>query len=323
MRYAFIVNPISGTGKKNKEVIAAAENLIRDHMDEDIIICPTNAYENGAKIADTLASEALKAGEDVVVFACGGDGTAHEIANGIYGYDNAILGMVPIGTGNDLCRALGKGKVHFTEYLDLEKQLKGRAKEIDVIEINGCLAAREKSCICVNGVNIGFDGNTAVRATHIHEKTIFKGSLAYLAAVFVTLVEKDGQSLRITADGKPFYDGELLLATMSNGNYCGGGIESCPNAVLDDGLIELLAIKDMSRLSLSVAKAPEIKAEAAAIYSLDLDRHVYEKNGDEKIDPYSITKILTCYLALEKLDPERYVTIKKSNSNSTMWTERI
>lgn len=259
MRYAFIVNPISGTGKKNKEVIAAAENLIRDHMDEDIIICPTNAYENGAKIADTLASEALKAGDDVVVFACGGDGTAHEIANGIYGYDNAILGTVPIGTGNDLCRALAKDKVHFTEYLNLEKQLNGRAKEIDVIEISWMFGSTEKSCICVNGVNIGFDGNTAVRATHIHEKTMFKGSLAYLAAVFVTLVGKDGQSLRITADGEPFYDGDLLLATMSNGNYCGGGIESCPNAVLDDGLIELLAIKDMSRMSF-ISKFPKFKA---------------------------------------------------------------
>lgn len=62
------------------------------------------------------------------------------------------------------------------------------------------------------------------------------------------------------------------------------------------------------------AKAPEIKAEGAAIYSLDLDKPVYEKNGDEKIDPYSITKILTCYLAIENLNPEDTVTIKKSNS---------
>ena len=62
------------------------------------------------------------------------------------------------------------------------------------------------------------------------------------------------------------------------------------------------------------ASAPELKAKGAAIYSLDLDRHVYEKNGDERIDPYSITKILTCYLALEKLDPDKIVTIKKSNS---------
>lgn len=57
------------------------------------------------------------------------------------------------------------------------------------------------------------------------------------------------------------------------------------------------------------AKAPEITAKAAAIYSLQLDRQVYGKNDDEAIDPYSITKVLTCYLALENLFPEDVVTI--------------
>lgn len=63
------------------------------------------------------------------------------------------------------------------------------------------------------------------------------------------------------------------------------------------------------------AEAPKIQAEAAAIYSLDMDKHVYEKNPDEKIDPYSITKILTCYLAIENLDPDQIVTINKSNAD--------
>lgn len=56
------------------------------------------------------------------------------------------------------------------------------------------------------------------------------------------------------------------------------------------------------------ANAPKITASAAAVYSLDLDQFVYEKNADTKMPPYSITKILTCYLALENLDPEQVVT---------------
>lgn len=62
------------------------------------------------------------------------------------------------------------------------------------------------------------------------------------------------------------------------------------------------------------AEAPEVKAEAASIYSLDLDRHVYEKNPNKKIDPYSITKILTCYLTYENLDPNEKVTITKATA---------
>ena len=60
------------------------------------------------------------------------------------------------------------------------------------------------------------------------------------------------------------------------------------------------------------AEAPEIKAESAILYSLDLDKAVYEKNADKKMAPYSITKLLTCYLALENLDPEEVVTVSKN-----------
>ena len=60
------------------------------------------------------------------------------------------------------------------------------------------------------------------------------------------------------------------------------------------------------------AEAPEIRANAAAMYSLDLDRMVYEKNADEKLPPYSITKLLTCYLALENLDPDQVVTASEN-----------
>ena len=60
------------------------------------------------------------------------------------------------------------------------------------------------------------------------------------------------------------------------------------------------------------AEAPELRAQSAALYSLDLDRMVYEKNSDYMLAPYSITKILTCYLALENLDPEQEVTVSKN-----------
>jgi len=59
------------------------------------------------------------------------------------------------------------------------------------------------------------------------------------------------------------------------------------------------------------AVPPEIKADSAIMWSLDLDRPVYEKNADEKLSPYSITKILTCYLALENLDPDQMVTVSE------------
>ncbi len=60
------------------------------------------------------------------------------------------------------------------------------------------------------------------------------------------------------------------------------------------------------------AKAPSIKSKSAVLYSLQLDRPVYEKDADARREPYSITKILTCYLALEKLDPDKIVTVSEN-----------
>ncbi len=60
------------------------------------------------------------------------------------------------------------------------------------------------------------------------------------------------------------------------------------------------------------AEAPELAARSAAMYSLDMERFVYEKDADKKIDPYSTTKILTCWLALENLDPQETVTISEA-----------
>ena len=249
MRYAFVINPISGKGGHDKGIVRNIEAVILNHPNEDMGLCYTRCQKDAVDLSATLAAEAQKAGEEIIVFACGGDGTAHEVANGIYGYDNAILGLMPVGSGNDLVRELARGKRSFKDYNDFKLQMGGHARKIDVMKLSWNEDGEEKSCIAVNGVNIGFDGDTAAKANEIKTNTFLSGSIAYIAAVFSTLVKKIGQNLRITADGAPFYEGPLLLATAGNGGYCGGGIRSCPFAILDDGEMELMAIEDMSRLS--------------------------------------------------------------------------
>ena len=72
------------------------------------------------------------------------------------------------------------------------------------------------------------------------------------------------------------------------------------------------------------AEAPDIEAEAAAMYSLDLQQFVYEKNADKRVEPYSTTKLLTCWLALENLDPDQTVTASEAatqayENGTTIW----
>lgn len=256
MKYAFIVNPASGQGKHDADLIPHIEELIAGNPNRDIKMYFTRGEKDATVIADLLAAETE---EDIVVFACGGDGTIQEVANGLYGHENAVLGVIPVGSGNDLIREIVKKKNNKDDYLKLHKIFDGMITKMDLIRMSWIEAGEEKTRYITNGINIGFDGNTAILAHDLKKLPLVSGTGSYLLAVATNLAKKKGQKLRITADGKNFHTGELLLATAANGGFCGGGVQSCPNADLFDGLIELLAIKDMTRKKF-VSLFPKYKA---------------------------------------------------------------
>lgn len=258
MRYAFIVNPASGQGKHEEGIAAEIEELIKGNPNRDIKLYYTRSEKDATYLSGLLAEESAMKNEEIVIFACGGDGTVQEVANGIYGHDNAILGVIPVGSGNDLVRQLGLRK-DSSLYRRLPEQFDGVVTRMDLIRMSWIEKGEEKSRMIANGINIGFDGNTAILAHRLKRLPLISGTGSYLLAVAANLAAKKGQKLRITADGKNFHTGKLLLATAANGGFCGGGVQSCPKADLFDGLIELMAIKDLPRRKF-VALFPKYKA---------------------------------------------------------------
>ena len=256
MKYVFIVNPASGQGGHEADLAPEIRELIAGNPNRDIRLFYTKGERDATVLADMIAAESS---EEVVIFACGGDGTIQEVANGIHGHDNAILGVVPAGSGNDFVRELSKKRSNTKDYRKLHEIFSGVPAKIDLIRMSWIEGGVEKTRYITNGINIGFDGNTAILAHDLKKLPLVSGTGSYLLAVARNLVLKKGQKLRITADGKDFHTGELLLVTAANGGFCGGGVQSCPNADLSDGLIELLAIKDVSRLRF-VSLFPKYKA---------------------------------------------------------------
>lgn len=255
MRYAFVVNPASGQGKHEDGMVAAIEALIEER-EEDIRLYYTCGEKDATVLADAIAADA--GDERVVVFACGGDGTIQEIANGLVGHENAVLGVVPIGSGNDFVRMLVDRDESTEKYLDLHKQIEGTPVKIDLLKMTYIKDNEEQSTYIVNGLNIGFDGYTAILAHDIKTIPGLGGELSYVAALVANLVKKKGETLRITADGEELHEGNLLLTTIANGGFCGGGFNSCPRADLSDGKAELLVVKNISRRSF-VKLAPKYK----------------------------------------------------------------
>lgn len=256
MKYVFIVNPASGQGKHNKDLVPLIEELQENYPDRDIKIYYTRGEKDATVLADQIAKEAEG---EVVIFACGGDGTVQEVANGVYGHDNAAMAVVPVGSGNDFVRALGGGLNEGEKYKVLANHLDADIKKIDLIRMTWEENGKKKSYMVDNGINIGFDGNTCIKAHELKKLPGVSGTGSYILGVAQCLVLKKGENLKIEVDGEVVHDGPLLLTTVANGGFCGGGFESCPRADLSDGLLEVLIVNNVSR-SRFVALVPKYKA---------------------------------------------------------------
>lgn len=275
MIHTFIINPAAGNGKNSEALIAEIESL-QQELNEDIRIFKTVGEMDGSVLASKLAEEA---GGEIRIYACGGDGTINEIANGLYGHENAAMGIIPVGSGNDFVRSMD---VDFSAFFDMRAQVNGRDMPIDLLKLtmesdDGTVTER----MCINGTNIGLDGNTAIKAHDLKAIPGINGSMSYIVALASNFIMKKGENLSVTVDGAEIYNGPLLLCTAANGRFCGGGFESCPNARLDNGLIELLIVKNISRMQF-IKLVPKYKA--GRIFSVPgIDEYI-EHAQAEKIE---------------------------------------
>ncbi len=245
MKTIFVINPKAGTGKnldKRKDEITK----MAKELGVEVGFYITKAVGDAEKFARLVCEEtaATNPEEEIRLIACGGDGTVNEILNGIVGYDNAVLGVVPIGTGNDFVRNFPED----ADFLDIKAQLQGYKMKSDVIKYSGILEGKEQTRYCINMFNIGFDCNVADLTQTLKTYPLLSGSMAYLAAVVGMLVKKKGANLKVELDGEVVENGRLLLTAIANGGFCGGGVNSAPTASINDGLMDVNVIYNVSRI---------------------------------------------------------------------------
>lgn len=238
----FFINPAAGQGKGIEKLIAkikAAAQKLQLQYEIYLTTEPGDGEAAARRFAEKLS------GEEGRFYACGGDGTFNEVVNGAYGFDNIAVGCVPIGTGNDLVRSFPEAG----DFLDIQEQLSGIDAQVDLMQYHGIVDGREQTRYCVNMFNIGFDCNVVELAGRLKKKPLISGSVAYLLAVLGMFIKKKGISLRLTEGEEVLLDGEVLLCAIANGNYCGGGLKTSPQSVINDGVFDLNIIKDVPRLT--------------------------------------------------------------------------
>ena len=151
------------------------------------------------------------------------------------GYPFASVGLIPKGTGNDFARNFANGELFF----DIDAQTDGSPVLVDVLACNDMYA--------INMVNIGFDCEVVKRMVRIKRSPLVPSKLAYIVALVMTLIKKPGVETEVSFDSSEREKRSLLLTTIANGCFCGGGFHSNPKASLVDGNIDSLLVNNVSR----------------------------------------------------------------------------
>lgn len=240
MRNYFIINPAAGQGKGINKLRKEIEQVSHDlGLESSIYI--TKSIHDGERQARYTA-EKLE-GEKARFIVCGGDGTVNEVVNGCFGFDNISVGVMPIGTGNDWVRNFPEAD----DFMSAKAQLLGQARDVDLIKYSGIIDGKHQERYCVNMFNIGFDCNTVAAAAELKKKPFIAGSMAYMLGIISEFIKKDTIGIKLVCDGETILEDDVLLCSISNGSYCGGGVHTMPQASIDDGLFDLSTIRNVSR----------------------------------------------------------------------------
>ena len=231
MKHVFIINPTAGKKDCTARMMDMAKALAARHsLDLECIL--TKRSGHAMETARVLAAS----GREVRIYACGGDGTINEVANGIAGSDNAAMTCIPVGTGNDFLKNFGDAAPLFA---DAENLWDGPVMPLDAIDCNGRLAL---TVACS-----GFDAQVADDVHKYGKLPLLGGQGSYILSLGVNfLLRSLGHRWTITLDGEVM-SGEFALAAVCNGRYYGGGFMPVAEARMDDGVLNTLVVRKVSR----------------------------------------------------------------------------
>ena len=228
-----IINPAAGDGRARRSVAWMRERLAAR---------PEARLEvtRRAGDAEALAADAVQHGHDRVI-AVGGDGTVQEVVNGLLsGSEPASMGIVPLGSGNDLARSLALPAELATAWTTAIGHV---TRRIDVARARN--GAGDLRWFASAG-GIGFDAQVA--AAMADRSGWQAGRAGYLLTTLTELRRFENRHIRLTIDGQT-ETGDMLFVAIANGAYYGGGMRIAPGAHVDDGLVDVCVVGDISRLT--------------------------------------------------------------------------
>lgn len=227
MRHLFIINPAAGKKDSTAQLEAMLDQLSVPHE---------VAYTKQAGDAQRIARQAAEAGEPVRIYACGGDGTLNEVVNAVAGCGHVAITNVPKGTGNDFLRIFGPE--FRTLFYDLEALAVGPQTTFDLIDCNGKLGIDVVCC--------GLDARVGAGVHRYKRLFLIPGIGAYILSLLEHVLFRGMNQPMSVQMGDIQWEGDTTLLCICNGRHYGGGFNPVPEAMPDDGILDMLLIPGIS-----------------------------------------------------------------------------
>ena len=233
MKHLFIVNPAASSRDHSKEYTQIiTETCQKRGLDFEIVISQAPGE------CKRIAREAAQTGEELRLYACGGDGTLNEVVTGAVGYPNVAVTVFAGGSGNDFARAFSNPDA----FRDIEQLLDAQEEEFDLIRCND----RYSLNIC----SVGLDARIGADVAHYKRLPLLSGFRAYAVSTLVNVIKGIAEHYVVDIEGEHI-DSDQTMICVCNGRYYGGGFNPVPEADPTDGYLDVLLIKKVSRLQVA------------------------------------------------------------------------
>lgn len=230
MKHLFIINPAAGSRDRTPIYTAEIEAACKKrNLDYQIAVssAPGNCCQ--------LAREAAETGEEIRIYACGGDGTLNEVASGAAGFPDASVTAYAGGSGNDFVKLFSEP----TAFCDLERLLDAEEVTFDMIRCNDALS--------LNICSVGLDARIGTDVASYKRIPLIQGFRAYLLSTLVNVVRGISDHYVVEINGETI-DADQTFVCVCNGRFYGGGFNPIPEADPTDGILNVLLVKKVSRL---------------------------------------------------------------------------
>ena len=233
MKHLFIINPAAGSRNRTDAYSEKIHSLCRQRG-----LCYEVRVSTAPGECTRIAKEAAQTGEELRIYACGGDGTLNEVVQGAAGHDNVAVTVYSGGSGNDFAKLFDDPKAFF----ELERLLDAEEAVFDLIRCNDDIA--------LNICSVGLDARIGTDVSRYKRLPLLSGFRAYAASTVVNVIKGVAEHYVVEINGRRV-DGKHTMICVCNGRYYGGGFNPVPEADPSDGLLDVLLVKKVSRLQVA------------------------------------------------------------------------